>query len=401
MEIISTLLLFGILGGVVFGLGLALMGLCFLCTHRETKGLKYLGIGLLLPVALVFGPLYLASYFSRSHDASTNQVTLKGRVVDAAGVPVEGVTVNLYPCFTGSDSSELYNRYPHRETVSNPIGAYALTEVRPLDIRHSVYYLGSSNAAVRAQQFFFGQVTATRPPYSGYTEPQLTLPLISENRLKQARRTLFVYRLFGRGRPERADLCLPRSEGNVIFLPDITVANEAPKPLSEPASKTATPPQPPPPEISLERAVAGHRAAFKRRCDADKQTYGEELFREIEILYQSANKDLKSPSANGILKSLIEKYPKSNRAGCAAQYLGQHASGKEKENFLRAAIRDFSDCYYGSGVQVGAYARFYLGRHYMGKGMTKEAQALFDEVRRDYPDAVNHQGQLLVDFLPR
>lgn len=301
--------------------------------------------------------------------------------------------------FTESDSSELYNRYPRREALSDTSGTYELTAVKPLDIQRSVYYLGSSNAAVRAQQFFFGQVTATRSPDLGYTEPQLTLPLISENRLKQARRALFVYRLFGWRRSERKELCLPHSEGNVIFLPDITVADEAPTPVAEPQLKSEA--TPPPPEISPERAVAGHRAAFKRRCDADKQTYGEELFREIEKLYQSANKDLKSPGANGVLKSLIEKYPKSNRAGCAAQYLGQHASGEEKENFLRTAIRDFSDCYYGSGVQVGAYARFYLGRHYMSQGMSQEATALFDEVRRDYPDAVTHQGQLLVNFLPR
>jgi len=65
------------------------------------------------------------------------------------------------------------------------------------------------------------------------------------------------------------------------------------------------------------------------------------------------------------------------------------------------AVREFGDCYYGSGVQVGAYARFYLGRHYLSKGLTKEAEALFDEIRRDYPDAVNHQGQLLADALPR
>ena len=243
MEIISLFLRLGILGGVIFGLGLALMGLCFLCTHRESKGLKYLSIGLLLPVALVLGPLHLAGYFSQSHDVSTDQVTLKGRVVDAAGAPVEGAEVKLSPFFTGSDSGELYNRYPYREAVSTPFGAYALTEVKPLDIQHSVYYLGSSNAAVRAQQFFFGQVTASRPRcYYKYTEPQLTLPLISENRLAQARRALFVYRIFGWGRPEREDLRLPRSEGNVIFLPDITVPDEAPKPIIEPELKSGTEP---------------------------------------------------------------------------------------------------------------------------------------------------------------
>jgi hypothetical protein len=399
MKTISLLLLLGIKGGIIFGLGLASMGFYYLCTQRRARGIKCLAIGLFLPVVLVAVPLSVVGFFSRSHDASTDQVTLRGRVVDATGAPVEGATVGITPWFTGSDSGELYNRYPHRETLSSAIGAYELTEVQPLGIQHSVYYLGCSNAAVREQQFFFGQVTATHSPLSGYTEPQLTIPLISENRLKQARRTLFVYRIFGWGRPERKDLRIPRSEGNVIFLPDITVANEAPKPIIEPPLKSEA--KPLPLAISAERAVAKHRSAFKRRCDADKQTFGEERFHEIEKLYQSANGDLKNPGANGILKSLIENFPKANRAGCAAQYLGQMSVGEEKENYLRMAIREFGDCCYGSGVQVGAYARFYLGRHCLGKGMPKEAEALFDEIRKDYPDAVNHQGHLLVDSLPR
>lgn len=375
------------------------MGFYYLGTQRVSRGFKCLLIGLFLPVVLVAVPLAVAGYFSNSHDASTDQVTLKGRVVDTAGAPVEGATVLISPLFTGSDTSEPYNYYPQRETLSNVIGAYALTEVKPLDIMRSVYYLGCSNLAVREQQFFFGQVTATRSPYAGDTEPQLTVPVISENRLTQARRTLFVYRIFGMLRPEREDLWVPRSEGNVIFLPDITVADEAPKPPA--AAQLKSEATPPPPEISPERAVADHRAAFKRRCGADNQTFGEDRFREIERLYQSANRDLQSPGANGILKSLIETYPKANRAGCAAQFLGQHSSCDEKEDTLRMAIRDFGDCYYGSGVQVGAYARFYLGRHYLSKGMTKEAEALFDEIRRDYPDAVNHQGHLLADSLPK
>lgn len=399
MTLLSLLIRLGILAGVLIGVGVALMGLAFLLSGKVGKGLKHMLIGLALPCILVIGPMSLVGHFLYDGDADTDHITLKGRVVDAAGVPVAGASVAITPFFTGSDSGEMYNRYPCRETLSDSIGAYELTQVKPLDIRHSVYYLGCSNAAVRAQQFFFGQVTATRSPLSGYTEHQLTLPLISENRLKQARRALFVYRVFGWGRPERNDLSLHRSEGNVILLPDITVTNEAPRPIVEPTLKSDT--LPTQPNTSPSRAVEDHRAAFKRRCDTDKQTFGEERFREIEKLYQSANGDLKSPGANGILKSLIENYPKANRAGCAAQYLGQMSVGEEKETYLWRAIREFGNCYYGSGVQVGAYARLYLGRHYMAKGMTKEAKALFDEIRKDYPNAINHQGQPLAGFLPR
>lgn len=122
MEIISLFLRLGILGGVIFGLSLALMGLVFLFTQKVAKGLKYLAIGVFLPIFLVIGSLALAGYFSRSHDASTDQVTLKGRVVDAAGAPVEGATVELSPLFPKAQTSEPYHYYPRRETLSSVIG---------------------------------------------------------------------------------------------------------------------------------------------------------------------------------------------------------------------------------------------------------------------------------------
>lgn len=143
------------------------------------------------------------------------------------------------------------------------------------------------------------------------------------------------------------------------------------------------------------------KAGIRKKYEEDRKTYSEEQLREIETLYQSANKDLRSLEAKAALKNLIEKYPKANRTGCAVQYMGQMSSGEEKEKYLKLAMKDFGDCYYGNGVQVGAYARLYLGYHYKETGKEKEAKALFDEIRRDYPDAVNHKGKRLADFLPK
>lgn len=147
-------------------------------------------------------------------------------------------------------------------------------------------------------------------------------------------------------------------------------------------------------------ASADPRAGIRKRYEEDKKTYSAEQLREIETLYQSANKDLKNPESRTALKTLIEKYPKANRTGCAVQYMGQMADGEERERYLKLAISDFGDCYYGNGVQVGAYARFYLGFYYKQAGKEKEAKALFDEVRKDYPDAINHKGRRLVELLP-
>jgi TolA-binding protein len=147
-------------------------------------------------------------------------------------------------------------------------------------------------------------------------------------------------------------------------------------------------------------ASIDRKAGIRQRFEEDKKRYSEEQLREIEALYQSANKDLRSPEAKEALKRLIEKYPKANRTGCAVQYMGQMSNGEEKEEYLKMAIRDFGDCYYGSGVQVGAYARLYLGFYYKDLGKGDEAKALFDEIRKNYPDAVNHKGNRLLDSLP-
>ena len=156
----------------------------------------------------------------------------------------------------------------------------------------------------------------------------------------------------------------------------------------------------PQPAAGEEKAV-DRREGIRRRTAEDQKTYSAEQLREIENLYQVANKLWNTPEAKASLKVLIEKYPKANRTGCAVQYMGQMSSGDEKEKYLKLAIKEFGDCYYGSGVQVGAYARLYLGYYYKEKGQAKEAQALFDEIRKDYPDAVNHKGKRLVDGLPK
>ncbi len=143
------------------------------------------------------------------------------------------------------------------------------------------------------------------------------------------------------------------------------------------------------------------KEGIRRRTAEDRKTYSLEQLREIENLYQVSNKLWNTPEARTSLKVLIEKYPKANRTGCAVQYMGQMSSGEEKEKYLKLAIKDFSDCFYGNGVQVGAYARLYLGYYYKEKGMEKEAKALFDEIRKDYPDSINHKGKMLVDIIPK
>lgn len=143
------------------------------------------------------------------------------------------------------------------------------------------------------------------------------------------------------------------------------------------------------------------RERFVARGEQDRAAYTAEERGEIERLYQVANRQWRSPEARASLKTLIEKFPKANRTGCALLYLGQMAEAAEREDYLKRAIADFGDCMYGDGVQVGAYARLYLGHQYLEAGKKTEAAALFDEIRRDYPDAVDHKGRPLAPSIPK
>lgn len=142
------------------------------------------------------------------------------------------------------------------------------------------------------------------------------------------------------------------------------------------------------------------RDQMRRRFELDRTLYSPEQLQDVERLYQVANKQWNSPEAQASLKQLIEKYPKANRTGCALLYLGQMSSGAKKEAYLKQAAADFGDCFYGDGVQVGAYARFHLAHFYRQAGRAQEAAALFEEIRSGFPGAIDHRGRTLADLLP-
>lgn len=150
-------------------------------------------------------------------------------------------------------------------------------------------------------------------------------------------------------------------------------------------------------KMNAEERVDAQRQKARQRMREDSSVYSREQLREIESLYQVANKKWRSQEGKDSLKQLIDKFDKANRTGCALLYLGQMSQGKEKEEYLQKAIDGFSDCYYGDGVQVGAYARYYLAYHFKEIGKEGEAEALFEEIVSKYPDAIDHKGRFLAD----
>lgn len=138
----------------------------------------------------------------------------------------------------------------------------------------------------------------------------------------------------------------------------------------------------------------------RERMRADLKKHKQDELRKAEELYQVANKNWRSEEAKQSLQQMVEQFPDINRTGCAVLYLGQYATGEERERLLTDAAEKYGDCYYGNGVQVGAYARFLLGLYYQENSQADKAKKLFDEIRTRYADATDHRGRSLVAQIP-
>jgi serine/threonine protein kinase len=141
------------------------------------------------------------------------------------------------------------------------------------------------------------------------------------------------------------------------------------------------------------------RYRFENRVARDRTKYTEEQLGEAENMYLVASRNSGLPKGSEKLEALIKKYPDVNRAGCAMLDVAEGAQGEERARYLQDCIEKYSDCFYGDGVQVGAYARFLLAGDYRSKGEEKKAAALCSEIKAKYADAVDHRGNLLVDSI--
>ena len=80
-------------------------------------------------------------------------------------------------------------------------------------------------------------------------------------------------------------------------------------------------------------------------------------------------------------------------------YLAQMTEGAQRTEYLMQAMNDFSDCYYGDGVNVGAYAMYHLACDHWQAGNYDDAKPLIQKIKTAYPEAIDHRGRALVDEL--
>ncbi len=137
----------------------------------------------------------------------------------------------------------------------------------------------------------------------------------------------------------------------------------------------------------------------RKRMARDRGPFSQQELAEMESLTRIADEHFGTEEARRAMKTLVEKYKNANRSGCSLVYLGQMSDDEERITYFQQAITLHSDCFYGDGVQVGAFARFLLGQEYLKSGNAEKAQTLFDEIRKDYADSTDHGGRSLVEQL--
>lgn len=152
-------------------------------------------------------------------------------------------------------------------------------------------------------------------------------------------------------------------------------------------------------QLAADKRRQALRAQFEKKMTQDQQKYTSAQLGEAEQLYQVANRKWGTPKAAQSLQTMIEKYPDINRTGCAVLYVAQNSKGEARTRYLQQCIEKHDNCFYGDGVQVGPYARLMLAEDYQAKGDTKKAAELYREIQTKYPEAVDHNGKLLVDVI--
>ena len=125
----------------------------------------------------------------------------------------------------------------------------------------------------------------------------------------------------------------------------------------------------------------------------------EGLYREGSRLQKEGKPD----DALTAWRALIDRFPESNRAGCAAIYMGQQQladkdySGAE-ESFSLAAEK-FGHHKYGNGVEVGGYAYFFLTSVYCETEQYDKAVESLKILVKKYPYASGHRsGDALISL---
>ncbi|RYD28892.1 MAG: M56 family metallopeptidase [Verrucomicrobiaceae bacterium] len=139
-------------------------------------------------------------------------------------------------------------------------------------------------------------------------------------------------------------------------------------------------------------------AAARARANRDTERYSPEELHAMELIYQEAKKRPDFDSMIPAMQPLFDRFPASNRAGCAALYLGRRLEGEERARLLTWAADSAGDCLFLDGTTVGGLARILLARDALTAGRPDEAAARLREARASHADGIDFEGNSIADL---
>lgn len=142
------------------------------------------------------------------------------------------------------------------------------------------------------------------------------------------------------------------------------------------------------------------RTAARLRAAKDEANYAADELHEMEVIYQEARKQTSFDRVAAAMQPLFDRFPGSNRTGCAAVYLANKSQGDERERLLQYAIEHGSDCQFLDGTSVGGLARVLLASDRMAAGRD-DAGPLLAEVRASFSEGIDFEGRPLIDLVER
>jgi cell division septum initiation protein DivIVA len=140
------------------------------------------------------------------------------------------------------------------------------------------------------------------------------------------------------------------------------------------------------------------RAAAKLRAAKDEESFTADQLHEMEMIYQEARKKPSFDEVTEAMQPLFERFPGTNRAGCAALYIARNCQGEARERWLQYTITQGSDCLFLDGTSAGGLARVLLAADRIAAGQKAEAGRLLSEVRTAYAGGIDFEGTPLVDL---
>ena len=137
---------------------------------------------------------------------------------------------------------------------------------------------------------------------------------------------------------------------------------------------------------------------MRARVAKDAIFYSLEEREEIRKLYQSW-RGKKGKERNAVAITMQRRFPKANLTGLVMFNLALENARQKRIDLLKQVIRDHDDCRYGNGAQIGAMARYHLIVILKETGKQEEAEKYREELRTDFPDAIDYNGKLLAKLL--